>query len=143
MAMPITAKAEDYVPRPEINTTPLIDVMLVLLIMFIMIIPEAKHQIPVDLPSPNGETEEHPVHRLVLDEAGRTWWDGAAVDGAELRRRLAAFAADPMMPSLHVDTHADTRYERFGEVLDDIRSANITRLGFVGNERHIAAISGR
>jgi biopolymer transport protein ExbD len=142
MAMSATARAEEHLPRPEINTTPLIDVMLVLLIMFIMIIPVASHEVPVDLPQA-GPAIDRPVHRLDLDAAGRTYWNGAPIGIAALREQLAAAAADPALPTLHVNTHPETRYERFGETLAEIRRAGITRLGFVGNERFQSAIGAR
>lgn len=127
---------EDYSPIAAINTTPLIDMMLVLLIMFIMAIPLSTHKVPLDLPPPApGPVDQRPVHRLDVDAAGRAIWDGQPVTDTGLRRRLAAAAADPAMPSLHFNPHAEARYERVDRILADVRRAGIDRLGLVDNQR--------
>lgn len=138
MAASIHADAQ---PIAEINTTPLVDVMLVLLIMFILIVPVASHKVPVDLPQP-GPTPPvpPPVHRLDLDAAGQLYWDGQSIGAAELNRRLASAAADPAQPVLHMNAHDETRYERFDEVLAAVRRAGIDRLGFVGQQRFAGAL---
>ena len=83
-------------PMMDINTTPLIDVMLVLLIMFIITIPIATHKVPVDLPSDTPPAKVEPVlHRLTIDAAGTVALDGAPLALAELRPRLEAIRADP------------------------------------------------
>ena len=116
-------------PMSELNTTPLIDVMLVLLIMFIITIPVSNHKVPADLPSgPPGELPL--VHRLDLDAAGRTFWDGQAVAPSELTARLTELANDPAEPVLEMNAHAETRYERFDETLAAVRRAGVDRLGF-------------
>ena len=141
MAQPVTMSAESFDPRPEINTTPLIDVMLVLLIMFIMVIPVSTEQVPIDLPVDDGTVIDQ-THRLDLDAAGRVYWDGAPVGAAELRERLVQAAADPAEPALHINADPETRYERFDETLAAVKGAGITRLGFVDNGRFVAAIDG-
>ena len=137
------AAADPFEPKAEINTTPLIDVMLVLLIMFIITVPQATHKVPVNLPVPGAAQEEAPPHRLDLDAAGRTYWDGEPIGRAALRSRLASAAVDPGRPAVHINSHAETRYERFDETLADVSQAGITRLGFVGTERFAAAIEAR
>ena len=133
---------EDAQPIADINTTPLVDVMLVLLIMFILVIPVANHKLPVDLPV-NRDGAPPTVHRLDLDAAGRLFWNGAPIGAAELTRRLQAFAADPTEPALHMNADAETRYDRFDETLAAVRRAGITRLGFAGQNRFAGAIDGR
>lgn len=135
-------RAEEFQPMAEINTTPLIDLMLVLLVMFIIIVPSASHKVPVDLPSVPG-TEDPPVHRLDLDAAGRVYWDGAPIAPESLGGRLAAFAADPAEPVLHMNADSETRYERFDQTLAEVSRAGITRLGFVDNGRFASAIDRR
>lgn len=132
---------DDAQPIAEINTTPLVDVMLVLLIMLILVVPVASHKVPVDLPQA-GPTPPAPppVHRLDLDAAGQLYWDGQTIGAAELNRRLAGAAADPSQPVLHMNAHDETRYERFDEVLAAVRRAGIDRLGFVGQQRFAAAL---
>jgi biopolymer transport protein ExbD len=138
--MAATAHA-DFQPIAEINTTPLVDVMLVLLIMFILVIPVTSHKVPVDLPSgPPPVAVPPPVHRLDLDQAGRLFWDGLPVDSAGLTARLAAMARDPADPVLHMNAAEETRYERFDETLAAVRRAGITRLGFVGQDRFTGAL---
>jgi biopolymer transport protein ExbD len=133
------ARFDDAQPIAEINTTPLVDVMLVLLIMFIITIPVTSHKVPVDLPQ-GGDAAPPPVHRLDLDAAGRLFWNGEAISGRELGARLAAHVADPARPELHMNTDAETRYERFDEVLGAVRRAGVTSLGFLGQERFAGAI---
>jgi biopolymer transport protein ExbD len=140
MRRPVTphpAAAALYEPGPVINTTPLIDVMLVLLVMFIILVPVATHKVPLDLPS----DEPGPVavaHRLDLDAAGRLFWDGRPIAEAALPHQLARLAADPADPELHVAVDGETRYERVDETLAAIRRAGVTRMGFIGNERFAA-----
>ena len=132
---------EGFQPIATINTTPLIDLMLVLLIMFIVTVPMATHKVPVDLPPPvPGPQDPAPVHLLNLDSAGRLHWDGRAIADSELPGRLAQMTADPERPVLHMGAEAETRYERFDETLGTVRRAGITRLGFVGNHRFADAL---
>ncbi|HEX8571461.1 MAG TPA: biopolymer transporter ExbD [Allosphingosinicella sp.] len=125
-------------PIGTINTTPIIDVMLVLLIMFIITIPVMTHSVKIDLPSgsPGPEPE---IHQLTLDSASRLTWDGAPIDESALPARLAAFQATAPDGVLHFRADAETRYEDFDRVLADVKRAGVTRLGFVGNERFARA----
>ncbi|HEX8363899.1 MAG TPA: biopolymer transporter ExbD [Allosphingosinicella sp.] len=134
-----TTIGDDTQPIADINTTPLVDVMLVLLIMFILIIPVSSHEVPLDLPVP-APGEPPQTHRLDLDAAGRLFWDGRPVAAAELTRRLRALAADPAQPALEINADAETRYERFDQVLAAVRRAGVTRMGFVGQHRFAGAI---
>ena len=132
--------AADEAPFSEMNTTPLIDVMLVLLIMFIITIPISTHKVPLDLPTPGPGPDTKPVvHRLNLDASGRISLDGAAVRDAELPARLGAIAAEPMS-ELQLHTDAEARYERFDQLLASIKRAGIQRMGMVGNERFAEAV---
>lgn len=124
----------DFAPIATINTTPLVDVMLVLIIMFIMIIPAASHKVPIDLPAiPEIPGVPPPFHRLDITAGGALLWDGAALPAAALPARLAAMAADPARPVLHFNADGEARYERVDQVLAQIRRAGITRMGFVNN----------
>ena len=126
-------------PFSTINTTPIIDVMLVLLIMFIITIPIMTHSVKIDLPTIGLPAAEPETHRLVLDSASRLSWDGAPIAEAALPARLAAFRAAAPDGILHFRTEAETRYEDFDRVLADVKRAGIARLGFVGNERFARA----
>ena len=134
---PFLAPAGDFAPIATINTTPLVDVMLVLLIMFIMIIPVASHKVPVDLPA--GPGLPAPAHRLDIRADGSLAWDGRPVAPAALPGRLAALAADPARPNLHLDADGEARYEQVDRILAQIQTAGVTRLGFVDNQRFARA----
>jgi biopolymer transport protein ExbD len=121
----------------EINTTPLIDVMLVLLIMMILTVPITTHKVPLDLPGQGVPGEAPPVHRLSLDARGALAWDGMAIAPEALPGRLEAMTRDPARPILHLKAEAETPYLRFDETLAEVKRAGITRLGLVGNERFV------
>jgi len=135
---PSFAPPADFAPIAAINTTPLVDVMLVLIIMFIMIIPATNHKVPVDLP-PDGPVRPAPVHRLDIRADGSLAWNGSPLAPAALPARLAALAADPAQPNLHLDADGEARYERVDQILAQIRTAGVTRLGFVDNRRFARA----
>jgi biopolymer transport protein ExbD len=121
----------------EINTTPLIDVMLVLLIMFIITIPVASHKVPLDLPRPTPlPAPERPFYQLDIAADGSLFWNGIALPAGELPARLAQLAASPVMPELRLNAASQARYERIDEILAQIRIAGVQRLGFIGNERY-------
>jgi biopolymer transport protein ExbD len=124
-------------PISELNTTPLIDVMLVLLIMFIVTIPIATHKVKLDLPGPDG-TVAPQVFRLDLDAAGRLHWNGALLPERDLPARLAVLKASGTDASLAFAADAESRYEDFDRVLATIKRAGIDKLGLVGNERFAA-----
>ena len=120
-------------PISALNTTPLIDVLLVLLIMLIVTIPGATHKLPVDLPAGPPKTTPELPHRLDIAASGNLAWDGRAISDAELPALLAATAAESGVLQFRADEAA--RYERFATVLNTVKRAGVTRLGFVGNER--------
>lgn len=119
-------------PFSAINTTPLIDVMLVLLIMMIITIPAGTHKLPIELPQgPPGPMLDAP-HRLDIAANGALAWDGRAIADADLPALLTSIAAVDGV--LHFKAHEAARYERFASVLTTVKRAGVTRLGFVGNE---------
>jgi biopolymer transport protein ExbD len=133
------SRSDSHEPMGEMNTTPLIDVMLVLLIMFIITIPIQTHSVGISLPGPARETpiEVDPVkNRLTVDGAGLIRWNGAMIDRLTLRRYLARSLALPTEPELQFEPSADARYLLVDELLADIRRAGVENLGFVGNERY-------
>jgi biopolymer transport protein ExbD len=133
----VPATPADPQPIAGINTTPLIDVMLVLLIMFVLTVPPMTHKVPLDLPQPGGAPSTPPVtHLLSIARDGAMTLDGATVDEAGLQARLLAIAADPAAV-LTLQTDAQTRYERFDATLAVIKRAGVNRLGFVGNDRMV------
>src|SRR3546814_20761361 len=117
-------------PIHDLNTTPLIDVMLVLLIMFIVTIPVTTHKVPLDLPQGPPTTSERVVHRLELDAGGAIALDGRAVSQAELPALLAPIAAYPAS-ALHPPPEGATPSDRFAPGLALVKPAGIPRLGMV------------
>jgi biopolymer transport protein ExbD len=123
-------------PRPmaEINTTPLVDVMLVLLIIFIITAPLLTHAVKVDLPHAASEvsTENAQTVTLSVDGAGNVFWDAVVVsDDAELFDKMTAAARAAPQPALHLRVDREVRYQRVAEILAAARNAGLTRLGFV------------
>jgi len=129
----------DFSPIATINTTPLIDMMLVILIMVIVTIPMANHKVPVDLPIEGPQLAPPPFHTLAIDAGGALAWDGQALAAAALPARLAALHADPARPVLHLAAAGEARYERVDEVLAQVARAGVTRMGFIGNQEFAAA----
>jgi biopolymer transport protein ExbD len=122
------------------NTTPLIDVMLVLLIMMIITLPATLHKMPVDLPQAAKPGTPPPVHSLVLASSGALSLDGMSIDRSRLTTELTTFIADPAQPVLQLQTDPAARYEDFNATLAIIKRAGITKLGFVGNDAMRSAI---
>jgi biopolymer transport protein ExbD len=130
-----------FAPIATINTTPLIDMMLVILIMVIVAIPVSNHRVPLDLPPPDPmAAPPPPSHALAIAANGALAWDGRPLAPSELGARLRALRADPLRPVLQLDAAGEARYERVDEVLGEIARAGVTRLGFVGNRRFAEAL---
>ena len=137
--MAMSAGRDDGEPMMEMNTTPLIDVMLVLLIMFIITIPVATHSIDIDLPVPSPNDVTPPVdpikNKIAIDAAGGITWNGTPVNSTVLRQYLDQSAAMTPEPELQFQPDPATRYSVVDQTLADIKRSNITKLGFVGNEQ--------
>ncbi|MFC7537146.1 ExbD/TolR family protein [Sphingomonas sp. GCM10030256] len=131
-------RSSDATPMVEMNTTPLIDVMLVLLVMLIITIPLQSHAVKLDLP--NGSPPEIGVratkNKLVVSNAGQLFWNGAAVDRAQLRQLLDTSAQMTPTPELHLQPDALAPYAVLDEVLAITKRAQVTKVGFVGNEAY-------
>jgi biopolymer transport protein ExbD len=127
-------------PMMDINTTPLIDVMLVLLIMFIITIPIQTHAVKIDLPVNDPNQVTPPVdperNKIVVDRAGAVLWNGTPVDLLQLRQYLDLTTTIRPTPELHIQPDPEARYEVVDEVLAVIKRANIESMGFVGNEQY-------
>jgi len=137
--MAMSGGNDDGEPMMEMNTTPLIDVMLVLLIMFIITIPIQTHAVKIDLPQNNPPTDNpvDPVkNKVAIDAAGQISWNGAPIDKLTLRQYLKASMALPVEPELQFQPDRQTRYITVDEVLSIIKASKVTKLGFVGNEQY-------
>lgn len=124
-------------PMAEINTTPLVDVMLVLLVIFIITAPLFHQAVPVDLPKVDAtRVDDKPqVLSVAIDGDGRVFVDGAAIEPAALAARFAAATADGRDPELHLRADRSTRYERVTEVLALAQKAGLAKIAFVTEPR--------
>jgi biopolymer transport protein ExbD len=137
--MAMSAGSEDGEPMVEMNTTPLIDVMLVLLIMFIITIPIQTHAVKIDLPqnAPPSDSVIDPVkNKVAIDAGGVITWNGSPIDLLTLRQYLQQSLRLPVEPELQFQPDAQPRYVVVDSVLAEIKRAGVTKLGFVGNEQY-------
>lgn len=127
-------------PRPlvEMNTTPLIDVMLVLLVMFIITIPTQTHSIKLDLPqgSPPLVQVNKTANELAITAGNAILWNGQVVSRDVLAEELSASARMDPQPELHLRPAPYARYELVDEVLATAKRTGVTRIGFVDNEQY-------
>jgi biopolymer transport protein ExbD len=137
MSMQTTSNNTEGDPMLDINVTPLIDVMLVLLIMFIITIPPQTHAVKLDLPvnQPNQRPPVDPVkNTVVITAAGAILWNGAPISQDQLRTYLDATQQMDPTPELHLQPEAEARYELVDQVLAITKRAKVEKMGFVGNE---------
>ena len=137
--MAMSMSAGEGEPMMDINTTPLIDVMLVLLIMFIITIPIQTHAVKLDLPQNNNNVTPpiDPVkNKVVITTAGQVLWNGAPVDLVTLRQYLDLTQQMNPIPELHLQPEPTARYELVDEVLAVTKRAHVEKMGFVGNEAY-------
>jgi biopolymer transport protein ExbD len=134
-----TAQLKDDVqPMAELNTTPLIDVMLVLLIMFIITMPLQTHAVKVDLPGQSRVIVDSTRNTVALDAAGVVRWNGTSVDRLMLRRYLEQTLRLPVEPVLEFRPDAGAHYVDVDSVLADIKRSGVSKLGLVGNDQYKA-----
>lgn len=138
--MAMAAGTAEGEPMMDINTTPLIDVMLVLLIMFIITIPPQTHAVKIDLPTDQQDQTPPPIdpvkNKLTVTPGGAVLWNGAPVNLVTLRQYLDITTTMTPTPELHLQPDPMARYELVDEVLAVVKRANVTAFGFVGNEAY-------
>ena len=119
-------------PMADINVTPLVDVMLVLLIIFIITVPVMKHAVNIDLPRATNQPQDAKPEtiRLSVDASGSFFWNDEAVDDAALAVRLKAEASKTPQPELHIRGDKDVRYERVAQVMAAAQVAGVKKIGF-------------
>lgn len=141
MAMQTTGDNAEGEPMMEINTTPLIDVMLVLLIMFIITIPIQTHAVKLDLPVNQPNQAPPPINPvknvLSINAQDQVLWNGQAVSMTQLRSYLDTTQQMNPIPELHLQPDATARYEVVDEVLAVTKQAHVQKMGFVGNEYYM------
>ena len=138
--MAMSGGKDDGLPMMDMNMTPLIDVLLVLLIMFIITIPVQTHAVKVDLPV-NQANNPPPVdaqkNKIIIDASDNVTWNGTPVTSDEqLDQYLQATLQIQPEPELHFQPLPDARYEKVDKVLAIIKRSGISKLGFIGNEQY-------
>ena len=141
MSMQTTSDNKSGEPMLDINVTPLIDVMLVLLIMFIITIPIQTHAVKLDLPVNQPNQNPPPIdpvkNKIVVNAQDQILWNGAPVDANQLRVYLDQTQQMNPVPELHLQPDATARYEKVDEVLALTKKAHVQKMGFVGNEYYM------
>ena len=124
----------------DMNTTPLIDVMLVLLIMLIITIPIQLHSVNMNMPPASNikPPVEPEIVKIDIDETGRIFWNGAAVvDRTELQAKMAASAAQPIQPEIHLRPNKLAKYEIVAYVMAASQRAGLVKMGILGHEQFL------
>jgi biopolymer transport protein ExbD len=141
MSMQTTSDNDSGEPMLDINTTPLIDVMLVLLIMFIITIPIQTHAVKLDLPVNQPNQSPPPINPvkniLSINAQDQVLWNGQPVSMEQLRQYLDTTQQMNPIPELHLQPEATARYEVVDEVLAVTKKAHVQKMGFVGNEYYM------
>ncbi|WP_137718787.1 ExbD/TolR family protein [Methylobacillus flagellatus] len=120
-------------PMAEINTTPLVDVMLVLLVIFIITAPLLTHAVKIDLPQASSQPlpDKPEVISIAIDEAGKMYWNDVPLVEGELKVKLQQAAQIEPQPELHLRADKNTRYQLLAGIMADAQTVGITKLGFV------------
>ncbi|MFB0613014.1 ExbD/TolR family protein [Aurantiacibacter poecillastricola] len=138
--MAMSGGSDDGEPMMDMNMTPLIDVLLVLLIMFIITIPVATHAVNIDLPSPtnNPDTPEvDPIkNKIVLTPNDQILWNASPISEGELVGNLQESLRFAVEPELQFEPEANASYDLSARVLNLIKASGVTKFGFVGNEKY-------
>ncbi|ROZ66557.1 biopolymer transporter ExbD [Ramlibacter sp. WS9] len=117
----------------EINMTPLVDVMLVLLIIFIITVPVMKHAVNIDLPRASNQAQDAKPEtvRLSVDADGQYFWNDSRIVDADLERMLKVEAARQPQPELHIRGDRAVRYERVAQAMAAAQQSGLRKIGFI------------
>ena len=140
MAMQTTSDNAAGEPMMEINTTPLIDVMLVLLIMLIITIPTQLHSVNLNMPVGNPPPPATPpeIVKINIEPGGNVLWNGETLaDPGSLESRLASAAAQPVQPELHIRPDKKVPYRHVAAVMSSVQRKGLTKVGLVGAEQFL------
>ncbi len=138
--MAMSGGRDDGTPMMDMNMTPLIDVLLVLLIVFIMSIPIATHAVAIDLPVPNPNPPPNMVdpvkNKIVLTPDNQILWNGTPITDNTLVANLQTSLTYSVEPELQFEPEANASYDLSAKVLNIIKQSGVTKFGFVGNEKY-------
>jgi biopolymer transport protein ExbD len=131
-------KGGDPEPMMDINTTPLIDVMLVLLVMLIITIPIQLHAVNLEMPvgTPPTANEQDKV-RIDIDQASTVYWQGLPVSAAELEEKMSALATMNPQPVVNIHPNKDCGYAVFANVLSTSKRKGLTKIAVTGSEQFV------
>ena len=137
MSMQVGSGGGEDAPMNEMNMTPLIDVMLVLLILFIITIPIQTHAVKMNMPIPSNAQpkEPRPPIRIDVDFDGTIGWNGVAVSQGELQGKLAEVAREPDQQEVHLRPNKLVTYKYVAMVMANAQRLGVTKIGLVGNEQ--------
>jgi biopolymer transport protein ExbD len=129
-------------PMMDVNTTPLIDVMLVLLVMLIITIPIQLHTVNLDMPPPssNPPTEEPVVHTVMIDFDGTVYWDETALPNIDaVNAKMQEIGAKPVsaQPEVHIKPNKLVDYGVVAAVMASAQRNSVKKMGMVGNEQYV------
>lgn len=138
--MAMSGGSDDGEPMMEMNTTPLIDVMLVLLIMLMITVPPVTHAVDIDMPPPSDVPPDKPIDPIVntisISEEGTVSWNGSPVSLQQVASYLSQTKAITPQPELHFQPLANAPYDAVDHTLAVVKKSKITGFGFVGNEAY-------
>src|SRR6478736_4840282 len=136
--MAMSGGKDDGQPMMEMNTTPLIDVMLVLLVMLIMTLPPVTNSVNIDLPQASTATTnvETDKNKIVLTAANQILWNDQSITDGQLVANLQATLKMPTEPELQFEPEPNAGYDITAQVLNIIKGSGVTKFGFVGNEKY-------
>jgi biopolymer transport protein ExbD len=139
MAMTVGQGGGDADVMVDINTTPLIDVMLVLLIMLIITIPIQTHAVKLNMPvgNPPPPTEPPVVVTLEIDFDGTVLWNGEQIDDATLNSKFRQAAAQPVQPEFHLRPNKLVTYKYVAHVMAAAQRDGVTKIGLIGAEQFL------
>ncbi|WP_434667159.1 biopolymer transporter ExbD [Paraburkholderia sp. A3BS-1L] len=138
MATSPFSREEDDGQMNEINMTPLVDVMLVLLIVFMVTVPVIRHAVKIGLPHASSRKEDTRPARIdvSIEADGTVLWDGAAVDDKAPGAKIVAAAQTSTQPGLHLNADRKVAYEKIAQVMSAAQRGGLTKLGFVTVPAH-------